>query len=722
MNNAKTNKPDGDVSEQLQFLRDKLSSVKIGARKDLSTSRHVFRGKPSYIVHDPVTFNSHRFSKFDYQFLSALNRNETLASTFARLVDEEVVEAKDEHSFYEFVLHLQGRGLLDLPINDSKQLYDRYVKMSSQEKGNFVSKLLFLKIPLLNPNDFLDRTFHLTKPLFSKWFLAIWAVTITISVCMLVAKWSDFCAPFANVLATRNLIILFVVMTALKVWHEFGHAYACKINGGAVPDMGALLMCGMPMAYVDVSSSWSFVSRRHRLLVGVGGMYFESIAAAIAVFVWAFTPEGIVNSSAHFVVLMASITTLLFNANPLMRYDGYYILSDVLGIPNLRQRSMSYLKNQFKKIALDLPVSQQKTSRLEKLILFSYGIAANFYQVFLVVTISFMLASQFFALGIALGASFVASSIFGPLLKFYSYMVSSEETKPVRFRALAVGGAMAAIALAIIGLFPMSGGVIAKGQLGFEKTHFVRMPFGSIVGNISVQPNELVTPDQVVMQLENHDVVDQFHLTSANLKRAKAAFVASTGEPKLEHHQRYFDLESEQERLANARSFIDQLVVTPDFSGIILSCPSRTDVGKYFPVGEEIMRIGSGDHVVRCLLNSEQLRNAQPNVGQNVSLRFYAGAPRNYSGTIERIETAGNQRIDMMGLTQISGGDIFVDPNSGYSHESYFLVEIKMIDDVQSNIPDKSTASIRFGRKYETLGMYALRRMRILFNELNSNG
>ena len=114
-------------------------------------------------------------------------------------------------------------------------------------------------------------------------------------------------------------------MTALKVWHELGHAYACKISGGVVPDMGAFFMVGLPMAYVDVSSSWSFASQRRRMLVGLGGMYFESIAAAIAVFVWAATGPGIANSAAHFVVLMASLVTVIFNANPLMRYDGYYI-------------------------------------------------------------------------------------------------------------------------------------------------------------------------------------------------------------------------------------------------------------------------------------------------------------------------------------------------------------------------------------------------------------
>ena len=704
--------------DKLNFLREKLEDVYLSARKDLSVSRHVFRGQPSYIVHDPVSMNSHRFSKHDYQTLAALTRNENLAKTFQRLSNRGHLSKTDETAFYEFILTLQTRGLLNLPVTDSKQLYQRHRNTESMKSKNLVGKLLFLKIPLFNPNDFLDRTMFLAKPLFTKAFLVFWMLLMIGSAGILIYRGGDFFMPMSDLLATRNLPIFVVVLTALKFWHELGHAYACKIRGGVVPDMGAFFMVGMPMAYVDVSSSWSFPSRRNRMLVGLGGIYFESIAAAFAVIVWALTSDGLVRSTAHFTVLMASFMTLLFNANPLMKYDGYYILSDVLGIPNLRQRSTKYLKDQFKRIGLGIPTTFSAT-KSENMILATYGIASSIYQIVLVLSISLMLATQYFIVGVALASSFAMTSIAIPFVKFMKYLFIGKETQKVRGRARAWGGGIAIGAITAFFLVPMPGGNVLQGQLGFESTQIVRLPVTCQIEEVLVEPNQSVRRDEPVIQLSNDRVQHQYQLASAKFDHAESALLACATVSACSKKQMYFELETKKQELLSAKSLFSMLTVTSELDGRVLSCPRPNAKGKFYDVGEEILRIGSGRHVIRALLNSEQMTVSDPSVGQQVNFRLYSDSSKELQASITRVEPAGSKKIAMTGLTHLANGNIIVDPANNEALQPYFLIEMSLNEPLKEKFPDKTTVSVRLGRSHETLGMFFIRRAKILAHQLS---
>ncbi len=708
------------VDETLQFLRTKLADVCISPRNDLATSRHVFRGQPSYIVHDPLTNNSHRLAVREYQILASLNRQQTLSRIFDQLVADGLSKESDEQRFYEFVLDLQARSLLDLPITDTNKLYDRFAKSQVTSVSDFATKLMFLRIPLVNPNNFLDRTVDLARPLFTRWFFVLWCILGVSSMAILFARWSDFVSPFANLLATRNLIILVVVMTALKVWHELGHAYACKISGGVVPDMGAFFMVGLPMAYVDVSSSWSFASQRRRMLVGLGGMYFESIAAAIAVFVWAATGPGIVNSAAHFVVLMASLVTVIFNANPLMRYDGYYILSDMLGVPNLRQRSTDYLKNIFKKYALGLSTKTIAKTKSDRVIFISYGIAAAIYQIFLVAVITLMMASQFLLVGAVLGSLFFFKSIVNPVVTFYRYLLVSKETGSVRSRAKIWGGSLAAAAFMLLLVIPMPGGTIVQGQLGFEHSQIIRLPFDCTLNQVCVTPNQQIDQSHKLLEVENFDVKEQFQLASAKLHKSKAALLASSESEPVLQHKRFFEFENAQQDVNVAQSYMKQMNVESSFAGRVLSCPQSIDVGRYYKAGEELAHVGKGANVVQCLLSSEQLRAASPEVGQAALIRLKSGSTASRDGKITRVEPAGSKLIKMHGLTQLAQGDILIDPSTGISQHPYFMVEITLDENVEDEIPVRTTASVRLGSQYATVGGSIIRRLRILVNQINA--
>lgn len=704
------------ANESVAEAVEKLKTSQLGARQDLKVSRHLFRGEPSYIVHDPISFQSHRFSQSDYHVLSALNKEKTLEETYSQLLAEQKI-ADDETGFYEFVLGLQMRGLLDLPILDSRRLFQRYQQRQKSQNKASLMKMVFIKIPLFNPNGFLDKTVHFARPLFSKPFFILWMIMMALAVGLLCMRWEEFCSPFSDILATRNIVLLVIVMTALKFWHELGHAYACKINDGAVPDMGAFLMAGMPMAYVDVSSSWSFASKKQRILVGLGGMYFESIAAAVAMFIWAFTGAGLVHSVAHFVVLMASFMTVLFNANPLMRYDGYYVLSDLTGIPNLRARSTQYCSGVAKWFGLGLPMNIAGKSVREMTWMLTYGVAAVIYQVWLMVTISFMIASQFFLVGMAIGAMFLIGTIVTPIKNMLSYLWFSPEVAQVRVRALALSGILIAGIVATLTVIPVPGGVIATGQLSYERVQVARLPFDSYVKELCVEPNQKVSANDVLLVTENPEITDRIAFLSASKKVADQIVMASAsreaGEQKLSLYQ--------QQQASNELNRVDKdrqkQTIRAEKDGVVINVLSTNQIGTFRPAGLEFARVGQGERIVRVLLDDRKMTEARPKFGDKVTVRLKTSTSHCQAARVTRIEPGGKNLVQMEGLTQSAGGDILSD-DDGKTQDIYFLVDLAFDESTATEIPENTTAYVRFGRRYETIGSYSLRHLRIFINKL----
>ena len=702
------------LSEAIEQLQD----TQLSARQDLKVSRHLFRGTPSYIVHDPISFQSHRFSQSDYEILSSLDRSKTLREVYQSLSSQG--KADDEEAFFEFVLGLQMRGLLDLPITNGSRLYQRHVQREEAAKKKSLMKLLFIKIPLFNPNEFLERTMYLAKPLFTRFFFYVFCVMMAAAIGLLFARWDEFYLPMADLLATRNLLILVVVMTALKFWHELGHAYACKIQGGAVPDMGGFLMVGMPMAYVDVSSSWSFASRRGRIMVGLGGMYFEMIAACIAMFIWAFTSEGLVHSTAHFVVLMASFMTILFNANPLMRYDGYYILSDMTGIPNLRGRSTQYASGLMKRITLGLPMNighSSGDSFREMTWMLVYGVAAVIYQFWLILTIAFMVAGQYFLVGMAVGAMFGASAVLLPLKKTFKYLWFDPEIDHVRPRAVGLSAVLIAGLAAVALIVPVPGGIVTPGQLTYENVETHRLPFDCYLKEICIEPNQEVDAQTVLVKVENPDLKDRFMTASASLRVANQMMMAAAASSPAEQRSVQFQQDTAKAEFQMADTEMKQQIVESISQGVVLMCPKSREIGSYIPMGSELAVVGNGQRIVRVILNDQQFANARPNVGDEVTVRLCTSQRHHQDGVVTRVEPSGSSKIEMPGLTQAAGGNILVNAD-GFAMSPHFIVDVAFEEATAEEIPEHTTAQVRFGRRFETIGSYTIKHFRIFVTKL----
>lgn len=707
-----------DQTETLR-LSERLGSVRVGLREDLQVTRHLFRGQVSYIIRDPITFQSQRLDPADYDLLARINPERTLSEIFASLVETGKVVADDEDQFFQFVLGLHRIGFLHLPVSDSKILFRRHQQKESAKKRQRWKSVLFLRIPVWNPNDFLDRTRQYAAPIFSTWFFALWVVLVCTAGYVTIQYRHELLEPLGGLLAADNLLVMWFTLIGLKVCHEFGHAYACKHYNGHVPEMGVFLILFTPCAYVDATASWGFTRRRERLIVGLAGMYIESTIAALAVFVWAMTDTGLLHSIAYNIMFLASVVTVLFNINPLMRYDGYYIVSDLTEIPNLRARSQSYIAAMGKRYLLGLqPSGAQPESRRLRLILATYGISAALYRVVLVLTISAVLALKAFLIGLALAAVYLGGAIVGNVLRMTRYLWYAEETTPVRMRATAVGILLLIVLPAGLAMIPVPAHVHTMGVVvGVEET-VVRAKTDGFLDETFIEPGTFVESGTLLARLDDDAQKENLAKARANLHSAQIrhdAYLVS--EPHRAMQEREF-VEAYERAVGEYRRRVAELEIETPTAGRIVSGLRETDVGRFLHAGSPIATIVSGGWRVRTIMTETQLLSARPRLGDEVSFRPRDTTLRTLSGTIFRIAPGGSRVVDAPALTQLGGGKITVDPDTMEAAEPFFEVIVDLPDALESDLRHSMTGVTRFSGRSEPIATRVSRRLIRFLNKL----
>ena len=278
---------------------------------------------------------------------------------------------------------------------------------------------LAMRFKLFDPEKFLVRFEPFVRPVFNWVGALVWLALVGYAVFLVGVHWPEFTRNVTDrVLAPENLVLVWIIFPILKALHEFGHAFAIKLLKGEVHEMGIIFLVFTPIPYVDASSSLAFRSKWERALVGAAGIFVELFLAAIAVLVWVNVEPGFVRSVAYNVVLIAGVSSLLFNVNPLLRFDGYYILMDLLEIPNLGQRGNRYLAYLVQRYLFGIRDAEPPLSSRGERIWFSiYSSAAFVYRIFIYTAIIVFIASNFFIAGVLIALWAIASMIVYPLFK-----------------------------------------------------------------------------------------------------------------------------------------------------------------------------------------------------------------------------------------------------------------------------------------------------------------
>lgn len=692
---------------QPEALAPKLGVAHVGLRADIEVHRHVFRGEPSYVIRDPVTLAVHRVTPEDYQIVAALTNERPLADIFADLVRDERLGADDEEPFYRFVLSLHSLGFLSLPVPDDKSLYERRLKKQRARRNAKLMGFLFMQIPVWNPDTFLERTGHLFKWVFSRPAMLVWLFVVASAVVLLWQSRGEFFQPLTTIFTPTRFIGLWFTLVGMKVLHEFGHAYACRLRGGEVPEMGVYLIAGTPCAYVDATSSWGFTRRFDRLAVILAGVYVELFVAALAVFVWVIAPSAAVKVIMFDVVLVAGIATILANLNPLMRFDGYYLFSDLLEIPNLRSNAQRYCTSLVRWVAVGTPPLDMPYGTGTKAFLAVFGVASAVYKFTIVMGISALLATKALWLGIGLAVFYAGNEIVKVLRATGNFLIHSEEAAERRLRASAIAFAMFAIVPAVLVLVPVPRQVKASATVGREVEAAQYPLLGGFLESIDVAEGESVEPGQPLATVRNNDAAGMLADAVSTVDRARIRAIAALGGDPAEGLRFESEARAGEARVEYLGRQFNAARLQAPVRGTVVDAIGADAVGRFVKPHTPIAVIADGRWLVRAMMRAEGFAALGLEVGNEIEFRSEDDPSVTHRASVIRITPAGSKDLAETAYTVDAGGDVAISPVTGQADQAYFLVEAVIAD--PSGLAHGMTGRVRLGHASEPLATTAWR-------------
>ena len=337
------------MAEALQTFSEswyRIAHQRICLRPGIKVRRQNYRGERWLVLENPFSNQYFRLRPAAYELIARLRPDRTVQEVWQECIDRFPDDAPGQEAVLQLLSQLYFANLLQYDLAaDSAQLFERFKKRRQREIRSRFLNLMFMRFPLLDPDEFLVRTLPVVGKLISAFGALLWLVVVGSGLKVVADNFPALRVQSQSILAADNLVLLYAGLVLIKSLHEFGHAYFCRKFGGEVHVMGVMLMIFTPVPYMDATSSWGFRSRWQRMLVGGAGMIVEIFVAALATFVWASTNTGTLHNLAYNIMFIASVSTVVFNINPLLRFDGYYILSDLIEIPNLHQRCSLHLKH-----------------------------------------------------------------------------------------------------------------------------------------------------------------------------------------------------------------------------------------------------------------------------------------------------------------------------------------------------------------------------------------
>jgi putative peptide zinc metalloprotease protein len=502
----------------------RVANQKICLRPVVRVRRQNFRGERWIVLENPFSNQYFRLRPAAYEFVSRLRPDRTVEEVWQQCLGRFPDAAPSQESVIQLLSQLYFANLLQYDLAaDSAQLFERYKKRKQREIGFQFLNVMFMRFPLLDPDRFLVRTLPLVGKLISPFGALLWILVVGYGLKIVAENFTVLRVQGQGILATNNLFLLYLGMVVVKAFHEFGHAYFCRRFGGEVHVMGVMLMIFTPMPYVDATSSWSFRERWKRVLVGAAGMIVEIFCAAIAAFVWSKTGPGIAHSLAYNIMFVASVSTVIFNVNPLMRFDGYYILSDLLEIPNLNQRAAMLLRHWTESWLFGVKNSESPAgTRREAGWLAVFGVTSWIYRVIVFSGVLLVVADRFLIIGIVMAVVCLISWAVVPVVRFIKYLSASPRLDRVRHRAAGVTAGLAGLVILLLAVVPFPYSFRAPGVvMASQRTQVVNETAGR-VQVLLARPGSFVKLGQPLLKLESPELDLQIADTRAHFEEVNA--------------------------------------------------------------------------------------------------------------------------------------------------------------------------------------------------------
>jgi putative peptide zinc metalloprotease protein len=670
-------------------------------RRDIRIMEQVFRGESSFIIQDPITCQFHRLGPSEYRFVRELDGNTSVAQILEEQAEDLGEDSLSPDLAARLLNYLQQSNLLETHEHlDPTSLYEAYRKLRRKRGLQIAGNFLFINLPLVDPDGFLRRTLPVVRPLLGRGFFFLWLASVATAFWIVVTHWTELLSRANGVLAPRNLLLLYVSFAFLKLFHEMWHGYVCRRYGGPVHEMGILFLIFTPFFYCEASSAWGFDSKWKKIYVSAAGMYIELFLASMAAMVWFATNPGVVHTLAYNVVFVASVSTVLFNGNPLLRYDGYYILADLLEVPNLWTNSNGYLRYLMTRYLLGHKQESPVDSLREAAMLTGYGIASFLYRIAVCIGIIVFVSRQLKGLGILLAIGAVVAWVFVPVGKALNYMFLTAGTRAQRRRAGGVTMGLAVVAVILLGVVSLPMRLYTTAAVDYRDVQIVRADAPGFVAELCVTTGQRVAPGQVLVRLANEPLLAEYKKAKADVDLVRQQFASLEVTDVAAAQAIKPRIAARQTRLDDLSKKVESLTLRAAIDGVVITGRIDELVGRYKDTGEEILTVADTEHpLLKAAIDQEDVYEYRHAVGERVEVRLRANPSQVIVGRIEKIAPRSTRQIPHPALTAKAGEDLLLDPavdsNEPQLLTPVFVAEIAPADPAV-RLPGGSVARVRF--------------------------
>ncbi len=701
---------------QLEQAWLQVANLKPRLAPQVELQQHSYRGEDWLVLSDRMSGAHFRCALEIEPFLRLLDGQRSVGQAAEASLE---LHDQDQIEIIELLAALDASQLLiDLTPRDSSAIYDQQQRLRRKRWLQRLATPLAIQVPLLDPDHFLERWSERLR-----WLLTptmFWAWLALVSLCGLMALDARSALALhweSRFLDPGNLLLLWLMYPLVKGLHELGHGITTRAWGGEVHELGVMLLVFTPVPYVDASSSTAFTSRTRRMVVAAAGIMVELLLAAVAFLVWNSVEPGILRDACFNIMVIGGLSTLLFNGNPLLRFDGYYVFTDWLEIPNLRSRASEYFGHLLKKQVFRLQSEAPATGGpAERRWLLSYAILSGIYRLVIGFTIALFIAGRYFVIGALLAVWLLINMILLPLGKGIHALWVQAGAESRRPQAAGICGAALLAVLLLLFVVPVGTSTRAEGILNMAENTELRVEAEGFVVAVLKQDGDTVREGDTLLLLENAELQTEVDVLAAKLQQLRVRYNIALGEEPVEQEILKQEIAAVEEELLEAREEFASLTIVSPADGVF-ALPGDSDLpGRFLRQGDLLGHVLDGKAPTVQVVLRESAVDRVVRRTRNIEVRLVSRPGQTLRGDALRNTPKATRQLPSALLGSREGGDITVDARDQAglrATQPVFQLEIALAE------PDTGPylgqrAFVRFEHVREPIGRLWIREIRQL--------
>ncbi|MBI1902871.1 MAG: hemolysin D [Planctomycetia bacterium] len=664
--------------------------VPLRLRPDLVAREQQYLGRTSWVVKDPLALKYFRFQPDEYALLKMIDGRTSLEEMRARCRREFRPARLSLNEVQHFIGRAHREGLLisDMP-GQGRELQKRQGENRRKRWVQRLGNVLAIRFRGIDPGWLLNFLYPLVRFMFRPWAVALWLVLALSALLLIAVQWSAFQARMPALdqfFSLENAIYLGIALIAAKIVHELGHGLTCQHFGGECHEIGLMLLVFMPCLYCNVSDAWMIDNKWRRAAVGAAGMYVEVLVASLCTFLWWFSEPGLLNHLCLSLMFVCSVSTVVFNGNPLLRFDGYYILSDLVEIPNLQSRASGVLRRVASSVFLGMKLPEDPFVPQKRLFLFAlYSVASFVYRWFVYLSILWFLTNALRPYRLEVfGHLLLAVAVAGfciPLVSAVKFFMSPGRTQKVK-KTRAIGWL---VGLGLVGaaLFvPLPYFVICPLDVQPHDGAAVYVDVAGSVAKVHARPGERLMAGQPIIELVSLEAAQKLEQAQSQLRAAALRYDNllhqrhRNPEAASQLPQAQEELATIREELAQLREDEARLTLRAGRDGVLFAPPrveapkeeteklpswsgspfETHNVGCFLPMGSLVGVVGEPAEM-EAVLVIDQADVELVRVGQEVELQFAHLPGETFRGRIDELAVR-NIDVSPANLSHKAGGEL----------------------------------------------------------------